>query len=91
MIKYLRVNGILFQELSCSILRLNMQHGSNLTVLEMDSYPDNAYNFFVDILIEMMGSFKSLKEMVICVVPFLKEICVFSICCSRGFLISNVC
>lgn len=71
-IKYLRVNGIIFQELSCSILRLNMQCGSNLTILEMDSYPDNAYNLFLDILIEMMGIFKSLKELVICVVPLLK-------------------
>jgi len=79
MVKYLRVNGILFQELSCSILGLNMQHGSNLIVLEIDSYPDNAQNFFVDILIKMMGNFKSLKELIICVVPFLKEICVFSI------------
>ena len=56
MIKYLRVNGIMFQEISCPILRLNMKCGSNLIVLEMDSYLDNAYNFFVDILIEMIGS-----------------------------------
>lgn len=68
-----------------------MQRGNNLTVMEMDSYPDNAYNFLVDVLIEMMRSFKSLKELVICVVPLLKEICFFSVFCSRGFLISNVC
>jgi len=67
-----------------------MHCGSNSIVLQMDSYPNNAYNLFVEILIEMMGRFKSLKELVICVGPLLKEICVLSICHSRGFLVSNV-
>lgn len=68
MIRDLRVNGILFHEISCSIWELDMQDGSNLIGLKMESCDVSAERFT-----EIMGSFKSLKELVIFVGPFLKS------------------
>jgi hypothetical protein len=72
-IKDLRVNGILFHEISCSISELNMQGESNLIGLKMESNYPEAYNFSAERFVEIMESFKSLRVLVSCLGPLLKS------------------
>jgi hypothetical protein len=73
LIKDLRVNGILFNEISYTIWELNMQGGSNLIGLKMESNSDETYNFSAERFLEIVGSFKLLRVLVIFVGPLLKS------------------
>eukprot|EP00253_Pinus_taeda_P035108 PITA_35108 len=72
LIKDLRVNGILFHEISCSIWELNMQGGSNLIGLKVESF-SKGYNISAERFIDIIGSFKLLKLLVVFVGPLLKS------------------
>lgn len=73
LIKDLRVNGILFNEISYTIWEVNIQGGSNLIGLKMEGCSDETYNFSAERFLEIVGSFKLLRVLVTFLGPFLKS------------------
>lgn len=57
----LRVNGLLFQELSFAVQRLDMQSGSDMIELSLFSAGGKEHNLSAERFLEIMGRFKSLK------------------------------
>jgi hypothetical protein len=61
MIDDLRVNGVLFHEISFAVVGLKMHQGRNVIGLELDSRED--YTFSPQRFLEIVGSFKALKKL----------------------------
>eukprot|EP00253_Pinus_taeda_P014059 PITA_14059 len=59
--KDLRVNGLLFQELSFAVQRLDMQFGSDMVGVSLLSTGGKEHNLSAERFLEIIGSFKSLK------------------------------
>jgi len=61
-VKDLRVNGLLFHELSSAVWCLEMQGGSNLIELSMIWATERTLGLSEERFVEIMGTFTSLKE-----------------------------
>jgi hypothetical protein len=60
----LRVNGVLFHELSFAVNKLEMHRGRNVIGLELDSsFGREDYIFSPQRFVEIVGSFKTLKKL----------------------------
>jgi hypothetical protein len=62
-INYLKVNGVLFQELSLAVVGLQIKCRRNAIGLTLDSsFCGEDYNFFAQRFLEIVGSFKAFKK-----------------------------
>lgn len=71
MIKDLTVNGLGFQELSSTICQLKMQQGGDLIGLKL--HLEQGCDVSADRLLQIVGSFKALKDLRICIGRQLKR------------------
>lgn len=71
MIKDLTVNGVGFQELSSAICQLKMQQGGDLIGLKL--HLEQGCDVSADRLLQIVGSFKALKDLRICIGRQLKR------------------
>eukprot|EP00253_Pinus_taeda_P022842 PITA_22842 len=73
MIKDLRVNGVLLHEFSYAVSHLKMQQpGTNLIKLSMELCQTEPNDFSAERFLGIVGSFKTLKELEICIWSSLK-------------------
>jgi hypothetical protein len=69
MIRDLRVNGMLFQEISYAVQHLTMQRGRTVTVIRLEwddavySISEERCNFSAERFLEIVSTFKALKEL----------------------------
>jgi hypothetical protein len=62
-IHYLKVNGVLFQEISFAVVGLQMKCIRNVIGLALDSsFGGEHHNLFAQRFLEIVGSFKALKN-----------------------------
>jgi len=76
MIDDLRVNGVLFHELSFAVVELKMHRGKNVIGLELEldsSFGEENYNFSPQRFLEIVGSFKALKKLETHISPLLER------------------
>lgn len=62
-IRDLRINGVLFPELSHLVSKIKMQRGSNVTELSLDLTYVETLQVSVERIVEIIGDFKTLKKL----------------------------